>query len=281
MWIKETIKEILFFTHAYRYVMKNHSFNSELNYKNHSDKLGKGVVLCNGPSLKDALKVLQPGEDYVVVNYFGLDDNFLRLKPKYYCLADGMFFISENNKFIEKINKLRELFNNQDLVNWPLTIFVPAQDKEPFLDLFKLHNPNVKVIGVNVLDTELSIRHKYYLRGWACPMPQTVANLAIYVLINIGYKQIDLYGVDHTFTDGLCVNDDNIVCHTFKHYYEDRVEVKPVQDCFGNRHTLSAELNTLVKIFRSHEKLEEYSKIVGCEIINRTKGSMIDSYKRG
>lgn len=38
------------------------------------------------------------------------------------------------------------------------------------------------------------------------PSVVTVALMAIYVGINSGYSEIDLYGVDHTFFDSLTVN---------------------------------------------------------------------------
>lgn len=281
--IKEKVKEIIDVLRVYKYIWTYSTFSSPLKLDSNTPQKGKAIVLCNGPSLKNNLPELPTGEDYMVVNYFGLDENFLRLKPKYYCLADGMFFLPyEGNKYKERIDALRDLFNNPHVVNWDLTIFVPSNQKKRFDYRFNLTNPKIKVTPVNTIDVQTDkIRHNYYIKQWACPSPQTVANLAIFVLINLGYQQIDLYGVDHTFIEGLCVDDNNVVCHMFRHYYNDEMKLVPAEDCFGNRPTLSSELSTLVTIFRSHEKLEAYSKAVGCTIVNMTKGSMIDSYKRG
>lgn len=277
------IKELIDFIRVIRFVMRNHSYSSPLNIKNQKEKNGKAIVLCNGPSLKDSLPTMEEGENYVVVNYFGLDENFLRLKPKYYCLADGMFFyFGEGNKFKERIDALSDLLNNPQKVDWPLTIYVPIYRLESFRKRFNIVNDNITVVGVNTIDVNTEkYRLYFYKKGWACPIVQTVANLAIYVLINMGYKHIELYGVDHTFTDGLCVDDNNVVCHTFRHYYSDESKLVPAENFLGERPTLSEELATLVETFRSHEKLENYSKSVGCTIINKTKGSMIDSYQRG
>lgn len=282
--IKNFIKSLLEMKRVINYIIRNRSFHSPLNVNKHPNNNKTAIVLCNGPSLKEELPLLKYDEqrDYVVVNYFGLDDSFVRLKPKYYCLADPMFIDdSQKNKFKDKIISLFNLLNNAEIVNWELTIFIPIHMQNKFIKLFGNKNKNITVVGVNTVDVNSSWRHYVYKKGWGCPIVQTVANLAIYVMINYGYKTINLYGVDHTFMEGLCVDDNNVVCHVFRHYYNDDIEVKPVEDYLGQRPKLSEEFSTYVNVFRSHEKLEEYSILLECQIINKTKGSMIDSYKRG
>ena len=221
-------KTVIDYLRVLNYVRRTHTYNSPLNIENQPTRKNLASVLCNGPSLKDALpNLVQDGNtDFVVVNYFGLDENFIRLKPKYYCLADGMFFDnSDQNKFKGKIESLRAIINDEKLVNWELTIFVPSHFRKIFLKVFPIYNKYVNVVGVNTIDVNSErIRFKCYKRGWACPMVQTVANMAIFALINLGYKHIELYGVDHTFTEGLCVDDNNVVCHTYRHYYNDEVK---------------------------------------------------------
>ena len=53
---------------------------------------GKVAILANGPSLKEVLPKLQMDK---VLNFFGMEAVFTRIKPKHYCLADPMFFSSK------------------------------------------------------------------------------------------------------------------------------------------------------------------------------------------
>lgn len=39
-------------------------------------------------------------------------------------------------------------------------------------------------------------------------------------MLNMGYSTIYLYGVDHTFLEGLKVNDKNELVHVYQHFYE-------------------------------------------------------------
>ena len=60
---------------------------------------GKVSILANGPSLKEVLPKLQMDKfsdtDFIVLNFFGMEAVFTRIKPKHDCLADPMFFSSK------------------------------------------------------------------------------------------------------------------------------------------------------------------------------------------
>ena len=114
------------------------------------------------------------------------------------------------------------------------------------------------------------------------PSLYTVANLAIFVGINGGYKHLRLYGVDHTYFDSLCVNEDNQVCTKIAHFYNDKEEeLRPLRRSLdGKVYTMSEYLKMVMEVFRSHDILYKYSKYMKVQILNCTKGSMIDSYER-
>lgn len=279
---KQKIKDIIRCIQIYNYVRKNKNKNSLLAY---TDKIQERemTLLCNGPSLKEVLPSIpyMKNQDFVVVNFFANSDLFKQIKPKIYCLCDGMFFnnIPNNNK-LEQVKELYKILDQE--VNWPMNLIIPIHRMNDFKKLSKLNNPFIKVIGANQIDFELSENklHKFYKKNWACPNPQTVAIMAIYASINTGYKTINLYGVDHTYTQTYCVNEQNQLCMKYEHFYDNNIELKPVIDALGNHPTVSKELQTIVNIFRSHEKLEAYAKSVNCKIWNCTKGSFIDAYER-
>ena len=60
---------------------------------------GEVAIVANGPSLREVLSKFQMDKfsdtDFNVLNFFGMEAVFTRIKPKHYCLADPMFFSSK------------------------------------------------------------------------------------------------------------------------------------------------------------------------------------------
>ena len=92
-FVKQTVKFVFFLAHLL--------FQTKGNLKNPLKKVysGKVAMLANGPSLKEVLPKLQMDKfsdtDFIVLNFFGMEAVFTRIKPKHYCLADPMFFSSK------------------------------------------------------------------------------------------------------------------------------------------------------------------------------------------
>ena len=103
-----------------------------------------------------------------------------------------------------------------------------------------------------------SLEFWLFRRGLGSANFGTVVQIGEYVALLLGYKRIELYGVDHTLLDGLCVDDGNRLCRIDRHYYD------------------GAE----AELFRGHEVLRDYAAALGARIVNRTRGSMIDAYER-
>lgn len=104
-----------------------------------------------------------------------------------------------------------------------------------------------------------------------------------YVALLLGYRRIELYGVDHTLLDGLCVDDANRLCRADRHYY-DTLPPAPQPIYMKVPHvpyTMSVYLAEVAELFRGHEVLRDYAASLGARIVNRTRGSMIDAYERG
>lgn len=280
--MKRYIKDALYFFNILRYICRNRNISSKLTYNTKAlDR--EFSLLCNGPSLKDVLPKVgeMKNQDFGVVNFFGSFDEFKNIKPKVYCLCDPMFFkdIPENSK----LSQVKEIFHILDKdVDWDMKLIIPVHNRNLFKEFAKITNPHIDICCANQLAYPFSDKLNFWLykKNWSCPNPQTVAVLAIYAAINMGYKVIHLYGVDHTFMKGMCVNDNNVLCMTYEHFYDDKLEVKPLINVFGTSPTIAEELQTIVNIFDSHQRLEKYSKYVGCKIWNHTQGSFIDAYER-
>lgn len=249
------------------------------------EPLGTIAVLANGPSLKDIIPNLLIKEefkdvDYIVLNFFAFDNIFFKIKPKYYCFADPMFF-HENHR-IKDVRKLFSILENE--VDWNLTIFIPSPFYHSFVSFSQLKNKNINIIKINNLICKgfPNVRNFFYKKGLAAPPFGSVANLAIFVALNKGYTNINLYGVDHTFFESLCINDKNQLCNRDIHFYNnDTAVLKPILRNDNNEPwKISEYLKGISLMFEGHDLLLEYSQYLGSNILNCTENSMIDSYKR-
>jgi hypothetical protein len=276
-FVKDTIEFIYFLFNF----IKNRSFKNNIK-KNYS---GTAAVLANGPSLKEVLLTISTKSefkdvDFIVLNFFAFENTFFEIKPKHYCLADPMFF-QETHK-IDGVLKLYKILNEN--VNWNMNIYIPKHYLAKFKSFSKLKNKYISIFCYNNTryDGFEIFRNYFYKNNLAIPPTQNVANLAIYLGINLGYSKLNLFGVDHTFFDSLCVNEKNEVCVRETHFYSDsKAILKPLRRNDNDEvFKMSDYIAAIQKMFKSHDLLNEYAKYKNVEIVNYTKQSLIDSYKR-
>lgn len=246
---------------------------------------GRMAILANGPSLKEILPEIGMKEEFnnvefTVMNFFAFDPAFLRIKPRFYCLADPMF-IKRNHRY-EDVNIL--FCHLQQKVNWDLDLYIPKSwRKKAFLQYSSLTNPYIHIIGVN------DIRYRSFecLKNWlfrrnlAIPGMGTVAQLGIYVAINNGFNKINLYGVEHNMICSLIVNDKNQLCSKEEHFYDCSVALNPLlKSNTGEQYKMADYLLEAGTLFHIHDLLRSYADSLNARIINCTPVSMIDSYER-
>ena len=181
---------------------------------------------------------------------------------------------------------MAELYRALDeKVTWPMNLYVQYYNPERFDYRAALPNPNIRIIRFH---TQLyrgfrGVEFWLFRRGLGSANFGTVVQVCEYVALLLGYKTLELYGVDHTLLDGLCVDDENRLCRADGHYYDDAPAVpKPIFQKVPHRpYTMSVYLAEVAELFRGHEVLRDYARSLGARIINRTRGSMIDAYERG
>ena len=253
-------------------------------FKYQKRRSGAISLLANAPSLKDVLPRVLTDEDFkntdfIVLNYFAFCDEFFKIRPTHYCLADPMFF-HKNNRY-DDVKRLFHILQND--VDWNVNLYVPAHMRKTFITFSGLTNPHINIVSV-VSDIYFGFecfRNWAYKHNLAIPLIQTVANLAIYVGINSGYDEMHLYGVDHTFFDGLCVNERNELCMLDRHFYDDKPDLKPVRRNDNDEiFKISDYVLSIGRMFESHDLLNAYAGYIGISIKNCTKVSLIDSYPR-
>lgn len=244
------------------------------------------LILGNGPSLAEDLpRLIERGEylakDVMAVNYFALDGRFATVRPAYYVLSDPMFF--RDSVCRDRVAELYRTLNEK--VTWPMNLYVQYYNPERFDYRAALPNPNIRIVRFHtqVYRGFRSVEFWLFRRGLGSANFGTVVQVCEYVALLLGYKTLELYGVDHTLLDGLCVDGENRLCRTDGHYYDDAPATpKPIFQKVPHRpYTLSVYLAEVAELFRGHEVLRDYAASLGARIVNRTKGSMIDAYERG
>ena len=249
---------------------------------------GRMLILGNGPSLREQMPKLIEQEawkkgDIMAVNFFATSEEFSILKPKYYILSDPQFFRKAG--YSERVEAMYRALAEK--VSWPMTLYVQYYNPEHFDYAAAVgHNPNIRIVKFHTLVFHgfRSVEFWCYRRGLGSGNFGTVVQNGEFVAMLLGYRTIELYGVDHTLLEGLVVDDKNRLCRTQSHYYDtEPAEPKPIYvnaTTPPRPYTMASYLAETAELFRGHEVLAEYARTQGVSIINCTKGSMIDAYER-
>lgn len=260
------------------------------NFCDYVGRAGRGVasrekvaILGNGPSLAEELPALMASKDdydFMAVNFFAEDERFAELKPAFYTLSDPMFF--RKTAMQSRVDALYKLLNER--VTWPMTLYVQYYNPEHFDYRAALTNGNIRVVPFHTTLYEgfPSVRRWLFRHGLGSANYGTVVQVCEYIALHLGYRQLELYGVDHTLLNGLVVDAENRLCRCDSHYYDTApAEPKPVMKKVpAEPYTIAEYLAETAQLFRGHEILRDYADSLGAEILNCTECSMIDAYKK-
>ena len=244
------------------------------------------VILGNGPSLAEDLPRLiarreYESKDFMAVNYFAEDDRFEIVKPCCYVLSDPMFF--RDSECRDRVAALYRTLDRK--VAWPMTLYVQYYNPERFDYRAALPNPNIRIVRFHTQVYHGFRRLEFWLfrHGLGSANFGTVVQVGEYIALLLGYRLVELYGVDHTLLDGLCVDGANRLCRADRHYYDtEPCAPQPIYMKVPHvPYTMAAYLSEVAELFRGHEVLRDYAASLGARIVNRTRGSMIDAYERG
>jgi hypothetical protein len=242
-------------------------------------------ILANGPSLLNSITEYWDEiscSKVMAVNHFVQSEYYVKLKPEYYAFADPMFWLlnEKDHRTKEVLLTFKQL---KEKTEWTLSLFVPYAGKKTIEKEFMYHD-NIKLYFYNTIDFIggfKRVQKFLYNNNIAVPTIGSVLVAAIFLSLKIGFKNIYLYGADHSWTKDLRVNDKNEVCIAEKHFYKES-ELKPWMQ-FGEKMTMYSTLEMLSSMFKGYEEINEYIRMnkCNCQIYNRTKDSFIDVFERG
>ncbi len=246
----------------------------------------KCVLLGNGPSLNKYIDSLcqSEGVDFIAVNFFALSDHFFRLKPKHYVFADSAFWNKEEDMHPSTVLLRKELLKSFEKVEWNMTIFIPGKGKKsPIIRSLKDSNSKLRVVAYNTCDFNgfRKIKEWAYRENFAMPIAQNVLIAAAYLAINHGYKRIDIYGGDFSWTESIRVDHNNVVCQIDSHFYDDgKAKLSPVLGYVGRPYRMHNYLSDLAKMFEGCWEVRLYGDSLNVAIKNKNMESFIDAFDK-
>ena len=246
------------------------------------DSAEKCVVLGSGPSLKETLpeRGREANTTYLAVNTFVFSDFFESMQPEYYVILDPGMWLAD----AELTRKTLSLL--QEKTQWNLQLIVPFGARNShFIEQLRNH-PYVKIVFVNyvVFKGFSTVGHYFFRRNLAMPQSQNVLVAALFIAINMGYRDIEVWGADHDWHRSLHVDQNNVVCVKQIHFYETEQEVKYVPFYKGPHLKDTFRMDEIffawAKVFYGYHVLRDYAKTCGATIRNATPGSFVDAFER-
>lgn len=236
------------------------------------------VILANGPSLRKTIaERLDDLKDMptMAVNFAALADEFTKIRPGRYILADPHFFEHGSDKNVAR------LWSRLAAVDWPMTLYVDARQCRKALSMAVLP-PHVRVETFNAVGVEgwQWLETAAYRSRLAMPRPRNVLIPAIMTGIAAGFKEIYIAGADHSWLQSIWVTEDNEVVSVQPHFYkEDEDEKKRVVNEYKS-YRLHQILESFRVAFESYHRIARYARRAGVRIYNSTSGSYIDAFER-
>jgi hypothetical protein len=243
-------------------------------------------ILGNGPSLKENmlndLELLKIKELFVV-NDFARSKYFEILKPHYYVLLDPSYW--DTNTYKELLDDCILVLNTiSDKTNWPMHLIVPheACRSELLQNIFSKNKSITIIIFNSTSVTGFRWFRFFSFRNYlGIPPVNNVVGACIFIAINMQFREINLLGTDHSWTQDLVVNDKNQVCCVNPHFFdEEDGHYFPHKTVAGVYYTMHRLLRDYALMFEGYHMLKSYSEYRKVRIFNRCKKSFIDAFER-
>lgn len=242
----------------------------------------KIVVLGNGPSQNLFWDNMEPFEGYelLCVNSFitNSSDLFFKVKPKYYCIIDPIYFDYSKAVATGYAEVYKETMNVLEKVDWDMYIITWER-----YDI-NITNKNIKQIRIcsrHYLGSSKEKEYELCLQNKASFSGETVAEPAILFAIIFGFKKIALFGIDHDDFKEISFDGNGEIYISTQHAYEeDGPEICYIRGEVGNHTPIYIIFDGYAKLFKAYWDLEALAKKVGCEIINYNSNSYVDAFKK-
>ena len=244
-------------------------------------------ILGNGPAL---VKDIEGKTDFLtrrtlfVVNFFAKSDLYTKFCPKYYVVADPIFYHDETSlKSKTAVMELLSVISQK--TTWPLILFVPSQALEKTRVYFK-DNENIRVVDYNIQPVKKGF--SWFIR-WvhdkqlATFGAMNVVNVALYLAVFLGFEEINLLGINHSWHLNFIVGSDNLV-YQRDYHFDDKKEPElmlvPTDPDRKEPYRLHELLECSAIAFRNYFFIKDYAESKNVKIYNCCSASFVDAFER-
>jgi len=247
----------------------------------------EAVILANGPSLTGSIIKYREkfiGKDLYCVNNFAMTELYSDIKPGYYVLTGPEYWMNKVGDLY--ITMREELFRNLiEKTTWKLHLLIPVRARgKKIIESLSEKNSNIHIHYYNTCPVEglRCVNHFFYSSGIGMPRPHNVLIPTLMLTVRNRYKNVYVFGADHTWLDKITVNDKNEALVDQQHFYDSGSSKPGVMYMLGQRpRRLFEILHKLMLAFRAYFDILEYSRKKRVKIVNCTPGSLIDAFDRG
>lgn len=246
--------------------------NAEFKDKHEGERC---FILGNAPSIREQDLSLLENEVVMTVNQAARMKDFGKLKTNYHFFMDANFFRldlsdSGDREIFETMKKIRTEDNNPIcFFTWGGYEFAQKNQLDGWLDMRYIVFPLEFYDGYN-----FPIDFTRLVPGFS-----TVVQMAIYMAIYMGFKEIYLLGCDCTgilsVINTKLGDADNIL-----YGYEQTKATVVFNNKVIKDNPMEDYMLAFYNMFRDYRLLGELCKNNGCKLFNATKGGILDSIPR-
>jgi hypothetical protein len=261
------------------YYYKIIKFKNNKNNKNNK----KALVIGNGPSL--ASFKYDRGEEYDVfcVNNYPKSSDFFTIKPNFLTFIDSMFWVSYDILNKDVSNNVKDTYVSINRVSWKITIIIPKISETIIKS--RIINKNVDFIflyetGYEFESTWLA---QLSLKIGLSPPRFNVVVTSLHVSILLGYREVDIVGLDmNRFADLSVDKENNTVTFCPRYFNNKSKKIKLQQNKIIGRasNNMFIRLAREAKTFRWFGIVSNYAIKKGVIVNNKSTFSMLDMFER-
>lgn len=244
----------------------------------------RAIVVLNGASLAELSPESLADGDIFVCNDFCRTPFFEALRPRYYVLADQQYYAGSITASGRPVRaESLEILNRR--AAWPIRVFLPLDARREGLSAY-LGNPLLERLHFSKapLPGEGRLSRWMLYRTGAMPYVANVSVAMIALAVKLGYRRIDVFGLDMSFYRYFRVDRQNLA-HIGSSYFYEHDKVEPYMI---SAKTEGGYVRGNARIFfeRMFQTIDEHWKIAAMTrgrttIVNHSGDSVIDCYERG
>lgn len=219
-------------------------------------------IIGNGPSTNSQDLTLLANELTFVMNGFWKHPIVDTWQPKYYFLADPLFF--------DGSDPMKVFFTRLSDKIIKTELFVPLSAKNMIEQESLLTQEFINYAAFNGLLAEGNIQENDFTQ--TVPGVQSVSQFAIMAALYMGCNPIYLIGLDH---DWLAHRGQD------QHFYQDKtVENHPKANGDLSKTTYKSEMESMLELWKGYETIKLIAEKQRIQIYNVTNGGFLDVFPR-